>query len=107
MHNLLPLTRGETIRFPRHPETLDETLFNGSYPRIFDEGQEASDWLGSYIATYIERDVRAISNVGDLTTFQRFVNTLCGSDSAIAQLLVARRGLRHLATDGESLAEHP
>ena len=76
VYNLLPLTRGETIRFPRHPETLDETLFTGSYPRIFDEGQEASEWLRSYVATYIERDVRTISNVGDLTTFQRFV-TLC------------------------------
>ncbi len=81
VYNLLPLTRGETIRFPRHPETLDETLFTGSYPRIFDEEQEASDWLGSYIATYIERDVRTISNVGDLTTFQRFV-TLCAGRTA-------------------------
>ena len=81
VYNLLPLTRGETIRFPRHPETLNETLFTGSYPRIFDEGQEASDWLGSYIATYIERDVRTISNVGDLTTFQRFV-TLCAGRTA-------------------------
>ena len=81
LYNLLPLTRGETTRFPRHPETLDETLFTGSYPRIFDEGREASDWLGSYIATYIERDVRTISNVGDLTTFQRFV-TLCAGRSA-------------------------
>ena len=81
VHNLLPLTRGETIRFHRHPETLDETLFTGSYPRIFDEGQDASDWLGSYIATYIERDVRMISNVGDLTTFQRFV-TLCAGRTA-------------------------
>ena len=81
VHNLLPLTRGETTRFPRHPKTLDETLFTGSYPRIFDEGHEASAWLGSYIATYIERDVRTISNVGDLTTFQRFV-TLCAGRTA-------------------------
>ena len=81
VYNLLPLTRGETIRFPRHPGTLDEALFTGSYPRIFNEGQEASDWLGSYIATYIERDVRTISNVGDLTTFQRFV-TLCAGRTA-------------------------
>ena len=65
----------------RHPKTLDETLFTGSYPRIFDEGHEASAWLGSYIATYIDRDVRTISNVADLTTFQRFV-TLCAGRTA-------------------------
>ena len=81
VYNLLPLTRGETTRFPWYPETLNETLFTGSYPRIFDEGHEASDWLGSYVATYIERDVRTISNVGNLSTFQRFV-TLCAGRTA-------------------------
>ncbi len=81
VYNLLPLTRGETIRFPQHPSTLEETLFTGSYPRIFDENQEVADWLGSYVATYIERDVRMISNVGDLATFQRFV-TLCAGRTA-------------------------
>ncbi len=79
--NLFPLTRGEMIRFANHPGTLDETLFAGSYPRIFDEGHDVPEWLGSYIATYIERDVRMIANVGDLATFQRFV-TLCAGRTA-------------------------
>ncbi len=83
VYNLLPLTRGETIRFPRHPKSLDETLFTGSYPRIFDKEQEASVWLSSYIATYIERDVRTISNVGDLLTFQRFVALCAGRTSQL------------------------
>ena len=74
--NLLPLTRGEMVRFPNAPETLDETLLSGSYPAIFDKSHKPADWLRSYIATYFERDVRSISNVGDLTAFQRFV-TLC------------------------------
>ncbi len=84
VYNLLPLTRGETIRFPRYPATLEETLFTGTYPRIFNEGQDPSDWLRSYIATYIERDVRTISNIGDLTTFQRFLELCAGRT---AQLL--------------------
>ena len=33
---LLPLTRDEIARFPRHPESLEETLHAGGYPRIFD-----------------------------------------------------------------------
>ena len=74
--NLLPLTRGELVRFPNTPETLDETLLSGSYPAIFDENHKPANWLRSYIATYVERDIRSISNVGDLTAFQRFV-TLC------------------------------
>ncbi len=81
VYNLLPLTRGETLRFPRHPGTLEETLLTGSYPRIFNENLEAADWLRSYVATYIERDVRMITNVGDLAAFQRFV-TLCAGRTA-------------------------
>lgn len=43
VYNLLPLTPGETIRFSQHPSTLEETLFTGSYPRIFDENLEVAD----------------------------------------------------------------
>ncbi|MBI4571890.1 MAG: hypothetical protein HY713_01215 [candidate division NC10 bacterium] len=49
---------------------MDETLFAGGYPRIFDQQVDPSDWLGAYIATYLERDVRTVLNVGDLITFQ-------------------------------------
>ncbi len=81
VYNLFALTRAEILRFPNYPETLEETLFTGSYPRIFDANLDPVDWLRSYVATYIERDVRTISNVGDLTTFQRFV-ALCAGRTA-------------------------
>ncbi len=81
LYRLLPLTRSETIRFPQHPEALEETLFTGSYPRIFADGLNAADWLRSYVATYVERDVRTISKVGDLAAFQRFV-ALCAGRTA-------------------------
>ena len=84
VHHLLPLSWDETRRFPSHPAGLDEVLFAGGYPRIFDRSLNPSDWLRSYVATYIERDVRAISRVGDLTTFQRFVELCAGRT---AQLL--------------------
>jgi predicted AAA+ superfamily ATPase len=82
--HLLPLARSEVLRFKRHPNSLDETLIAGGYPRIFDQKLDPSDWLRSYVATYIERDVRTISNVGDLVTFQRFVELCAGRT---AQLL--------------------
>jgi len=82
--HLLPLARSEVTRFKRHPKSLDEALIAGGYPRIFDQKLDPSDWLGSYVATYIERDVRTISNVGDLVTFQRFVELCAGRT---AQLL--------------------
>jgi predicted AAA+ superfamily ATPase len=82
--HLLPLARSEVTRFARHPKSLDETLLAGGYPRIFDRKLDPSDWLRSYVATYIERDVRTISNVGDLAVFQRFVELCAGRT---AQLL--------------------
>ena len=76
--HLLPLARNEVLRFANHPDTLEETLLAGGYPRIFDQQLDPSDWLRAYVATYIERDVRSISNIGDLATFQRFVELCAG-----------------------------
>ncbi len=84
VHHLLPLTHDEIARFERRRATLDETLFAGGYPRIFDGELDPSEWLRSYVATYLERDVRTIANVGDLATFQRFVELCAGRT---AQLL--------------------
>ena len=81
VHQLLPLTWSEIRRFPQHPASLEEALFGGGYPRIFDQELDPSAWIRSYVATYLERDVRTISNIGDLTTFQRFVE-LCAGRSA-------------------------
>lgn len=90
--HLLPLSRNELIRFKGYPKSLNETLFTGGYPRILDQKLKATDWLASYVATYLERDVRTLTNVGDLTTFQRFVQLCAGRTG---QLL----NLSSLATD--------
>ena len=82
--HLLPLARSEVERFAGHPRSLDEVLVAGGYPRIFDRGLDPAEWLGSYVATYIERDVRRIINVGDLAVFQRFLQLCAGRT---AQLL--------------------
>lgn len=76
--HLLPLSYREIRRFEKVPQTLDEILLTGGYPRIYDQHIPAGDWLQSYVATYLERDVRSIARVGDLTTFQRFVDLCAG-----------------------------
>ena len=81
--HLLPLSYAEIARFHNAPRTLDEILFTGGYPRIYDQRIPATDWLSAYVATYIERDVRSISNVGDLVTFQRFVELCAGRTSQL------------------------
>jgi len=76
--HLLPLARSEVVRFPKHPATVEETLIAGGYPRIFDQRLDPAEWLQSYVATYVERDVRMISNIGDLLLFQRFIELCAG-----------------------------
>ena len=81
---LLPLSRHEVVGFSHHPKTLNETLLTGGYPRILDRKLRPADWLASYVATYLERDVRSLSHVGDLAAFQRFAQLSAGR---VAQLL--------------------
>ncbi|MBN2376643.1 MAG: ATP-binding protein [Sedimentisphaerales bacterium] len=59
---------------------LYEMLFTGFYPRIHDRKLEPQEWLQDYLLSYIERDVRLISNIGDVETFQRFMG-LCAARS--------------------------
>ena len=81
--HLLPLSRPEMLRFPTFPESLNDVLLTGGYPAIPDKQVDRADWLASYVASYVERDVRMISNVGDLTTFQRFVELCAGRTSQL------------------------
>jgi predicted AAA+ superfamily ATPase len=84
--HLLPLTHSEVCRFKQHPKDLDRTMLAGGYPCIFNEKLPPAEWLASYVGTYIERDVRTITNVGDLTTFQRFVELCAGRTSQLLNL---------------------
>jgi predicted AAA+ superfamily ATPase len=58
--------------------SLDRMLFRGLYPRLIDQDLDPGLFYGAYISTYLQRDVRQITNVQDLDTFGRFL-TLCAS----------------------------
>ena len=54
--------------------SLDELLLRGFYPEISSNKKvDRQLWCGSYINTYLERDVRNLSNIGDLSQFERFL----------------------------------
>lgn len=78
---LLPPGLDELRAFPAAPDDLWTLLCQGAYPRIYDRGIPAHQWLGDYLATYIQRDVRQVINVGDLTGFTGFLR-LCAGRSA-------------------------
>lgn len=89
---LLPLTIGELEKASLLPSELDQVLFQGCYPRIYDQSLSPLDWYPNYIRTYVERDIRQIQQVHDLTLFQKFLKLCAGR---IGQLL----NLTSLAND--------
>jgi uncharacterized protein len=48
----------------------------GGYPEVVARPSSARLWFASYIQTYLERDVRAVTAVRDLATFRRFLALL-------------------------------
>jgi uncharacterized protein len=62
-------------------ESPKVTLLKGGFPEVLARPKLASVWFNSYVQTYLERDVRAISDIRDLGTFRRFLALLasrCG-----------------------------
>ena len=63
--HLLPLSLAESPRV---------TIARGGFPEVLAHPSGSEVWFRSYIQTYLERDVRAISSIRDLTTFRRFLS---------------------------------
>ena len=76
---LLPPDRRELEQFSNAPKDLLSTLWQGSYPRIYDRQIPAQRWLADYVTTYIQRDVRQITQVGNLNAFTSFLKLCAGS----------------------------
>ena len=54
-------------------ESARVSLLRGGYPEVVGRPGEARVWFSSYLQTYLERDVRAVTAVRDLATFRRFL----------------------------------
>ncbi len=84
--SLLPFELRELRRFDTPIPSLLETLWRGSYPPIHERDLPPQEWLGSYVSTYVERDVRQILDVGDLGAFQTFVALCAGRTGQLLNL---------------------
>lgn len=76
--DLHPLRIRELADARRVPRTLDSLLLCGGYPALHVRGLEPRRYYADYVQTYLERDVRNLTAVQDLGTFQRFLR-LCAS----------------------------
>jgi len=111
MLRLLPLSYRELLGCPgaalpweakkKHPPRkhvtypeLWKSFIRGGYPELAAEpGRNLSLWHASYIQTYLERDVRTLRQVGDLTQFQSFLRALAARTGQLLNLADMSRDL--------------
>ncbi len=67
-------------------DSLDELMYNGFYPRIIDQHLDPRQVLADYFDTYVERDVRRMGGVGDLSTFRQFAALCAGRIGQLVNL---------------------
>jgi predicted AAA+ superfamily ATPase len=111
MLRLLPLSRREAEGRPRASlpweskrlsfkasklsyRELWKGFLRGSYPEL--EAHHRRDvnlWHASYVQTYLERDVRTLRQVGDLTQFQNFLRALAARSAQLLNLTDLARDL--------------
>ncbi len=78
LHTLLPLSILELKESNHLPPEIEPMLYQGCYPAIYSKNIPPEKLYKNYMQTYIERDVRQLTQVGDLTTFQTFLK-LCAA----------------------------
>jgi predicted AAA+ superfamily ATPase len=80
---LLPFSVHEALE-ARTGVGVEQLIHTGFYPRIYDHDLDPTLALGDYFETYVERDVRQISEIRNLSAFQKFVRLCAGR---VGQLL--------------------
>ena len=78
--NMFPFSQNELSSAGKNLE-IDKILWNGAYPEVVLKPEIREIWLASYIRTYIERDVRQLINVADLSLFQTFIGLVAANHS--------------------------
>jgi len=76
------------------PGKLWARFLRGFYPEpATSPRKDAALWQAGYVQTYLERDVRSVRQVGDLTQFQAFLRLLAGRSSQLLDLSGLSRDL--------------
>ncbi|MCB2222036.1 MAG: ATP-binding protein [Bacteroidetes bacterium] len=79
---LLPLSFDE-ISSLKPNLSADQLIFAGSLPSIYSEGREPTRSYRNYYETYVERDVRSLINIKDISLFRKFMKLCAGRTGQI------------------------
>jgi len=95
--DLLPFSVSERNKALGSRTSLQDFIhaaLRGSYPElVVSPALDPSAWYGSYIQTYLERDVRSLYNIGNLRDFQRFIQLLAARCAQVLNLSTFSRDL--------------
>ena len=78
---LLPFSREEMPL-----DSLEEWIWKGGYPALYDRNIPPKIFFPNYMQTYLERDVRSLLNVGSLLDFERFLRLCAGRAGQLLNL---------------------
>ena len=94
---LLPFSLAELSATDQMPVSVNEAIFRGGYPAIYDQPVEPVKWFPNYINTYVERDVRQIKNISNLASFERVLKLCAGRTGQLLNMhnLAIEAGVDH------------
>ncbi|MBD3236780.1 MAG: DUF4143 domain-containing protein [Candidatus Eisenbacteria bacterium] len=111
IHHLLPLSYREAAGAPGRPLAWEggrgarspvghtagrlwKSFLRGQYPEVVAHPRrDAAAWHASYVATYLERDIRTLRQVGDLSQFQSFLQTMAARSAQLLNLTDVARDI--------------
>jgi len=84
--DLLPFSLTEAWGDRLPDQDINTVLWTGGYPGIFDQGRNPSQMLQFYVRTYLERDVRTLINIKNLSVFEIFLRLCAGRSGQILNM---------------------
>jgi len=83
---LLPLSISELTEAGNLPVNIDDLLHRGMYPPLYDSPSLPADWYSRYVSRFLDREVRQLVNIRDLSLFQRFLRGCAARTGQILNL---------------------
>mgnify|MGYP003989885207 FL=1 len=76
--HLLPLSIGELHDAKISFDDFESYIVHGFLPRIYDQHQRPRTAYANYYQTYVEKDVRQLIQLKDVSLFEKFIKLLAG-----------------------------
>ncbi len=83
---LLPFSI-EEISTENKDFSLEDVEIKGFYPRIFEQNIRPFSFYSSYVATYLEKDIRMIKNITNYDSFYKFLKIIAGRSGQVLNTL--------------------